>query len=99
MADDGPTAESAGPTADGSESGQPEREDDDPEPTPQAAALRRQQLVVGSGVATLAGIAVVVAGTQRYPAMPLWLFFLVGMTTTAMLFMLLYTSIFPGEDE
>jgi len=73
--------------------------DDDPEPTAQAAALRRQQLYVGSGVAGLAGIAAIVAGAQRYPDVPIYVFVLVGMATTALLFMLLYVAIFPGSDE
>lgn len=73
-------------------------ETDEPEPTPQSEALRRQQLVVGAAVAAIAGVAVVIGGAQQFPSVPILLFVLVGMTTTAFLFMLLYTGIFPGED-
>jgi hypothetical protein len=75
------------------------RADDEPDPAAQSAALRRQQLYVGSGLAALAGIAAMIAGTQRYPDLPVYVFVLVGMATTALLFMLLYVAIFPGAED
>jgi hypothetical protein len=57
-----------------------------PEPTPQSAALRRQQLFVGSGVAVLGGVAVVAAAAQRYPGYPFVVYLLAGMAASALLF-------------
>jgi hypothetical protein len=61
-----------------------------------AEALRRQQLVVGTVIASLAGMAVVVAGLQQFPDVTPVLPFGVGMVTTAATFAVVYTSIF-GE--
>jgi hypothetical protein len=69
---------------------------DDTEPDPQSEALRRQQLLVGSGVAALAGLAVSIGATQQFPALPVPVALGVGMVTTALLFGLLYASIFAG---
>jgi hypothetical protein len=69
---------------------------DDPEPDAQSEALRRQQLLVGSGVAALAGLAVSIGATQQFPALPVPVALGVGMVTTALLFGLLYASIFAG---
>ncbi len=94
---DGETEPADGP-AESADDGQ-DGNTNEPEPTAQPAALRRQQLYVGSGVAALAGIAAVVAGAQRYPDIPIYVFVLVGMATTALLFVLLYVAIFPGTEE
>lgn len=61
-----------------------------------AEALRRQQLVVGTAIASLSGMAVVVAGLQQFPGVTPVLPFGVGMVTTAATFALVYASIF-GE--
>jgi hypothetical protein len=71
----------------------------DDEPAGQSGegeALRRQQLVVGTVVASLSGMAVVVAGLQQFPGVTPVLPFGVGMVTTAATFALVYASIF-GE--
>jgi len=60
----------------------------------EAEALRRQQLVVGAGVASLSGIAVVVAGLQQFPGLTPVVPFGVGMVTTAATFAVVYASIF-----
>jgi hypothetical protein len=57
-------------------------------------ALRRQQLVVGAGVASLSGMAVVVAGLQQFPGVTPVVPFGVGMVTTAATFAVVYASIF-----
>jgi hypothetical protein len=58
------------------------------EPTPQSDALRRQQLWVGSGVAVLGGVAVIVATAQRFPDYPFFVYALAGTAATAVLFTL-----------
>ncbi|WP_340099254.1 hypothetical protein [Salinibaculum salinum] len=70
-----------------------------PEPTPQAEALRRQQLYVGAGVSALAGVAVVVAGIQQFPGFSLLVYLLFGMATTTLLFGLLVASMFASAAE
>ncbi|MEF8872990.1 MAG: hypothetical protein V5A41_15310 [Haloarculaceae archaeon] len=70
-----------------------------PEPTPQAEALRRQQLYVGTGVSALAGVAVVVAGIQQFPGFSLLVYLLFGMATTTLLFGLLVASMFASASE
>jgi hypothetical protein len=62
----------------------------------EAEALRRQQLYVGTAVASLTGMAVVVAGLQQFPDVTPVVPFGVGMVTTAATFALVYASIF-GE--
>lgn len=77
---------SSGPSGDtqrGAEAGQPDDE-----------ALRRQQLVVGTAVASLSGMAVVVAGLQQFPGVTPVLPFGVGMVTAAATFAVVYASIF-----
>ncbi|MEF8853804.1 MAG: hypothetical protein V5A28_15525 [Haloarculaceae archaeon] len=59
-------------------------------------ALRRQQLFVGTAVASLSGMAVVVAGLQQFPGVTPVVPFGVGMVTTAATFAVVYASIF-GE--
>jgi hypothetical protein len=71
----------------------------EPDPTPQPDALRRQQLGVGVGVAALAGVAVVVAGIQQFPGLPLLVYILFGMAASTLLFGLLLASMFAGEAE
>lgn len=68
-----------------------------PEPTPQSAALRRQQQYVGVGGALVAGVAVGVGTLQRFPDTPV-LAALAGLTGTALLLWLVRKSIFPGES-
>jgi len=60
----------------------------------EAEALRRQQLVVGTAIASLTGMAVVVAGLQQFPGVTPALPFGVGMVTTAATFAVVYASIF-----
>lgn len=60
----------------------------------EADALRRQQLFVGAGVASLSGMAVVVAGLQQFPGLTPVVPFGVGMVTTAATFAVVYASIF-----
>jgi hypothetical protein len=55
--------------------------------------LRRQQLVVGTAIASLSGIAVVVAGLQQFPGVTPILPFGVGMVTTAATFAVVYASV------
>lgn len=69
-----------------------------PDPTPQSEALRRQQLFVGSGVAVVGGFAVFVATAQRYPGLSFPVYLAAGMVTTALLFGLTFAGIFRGEE-
>jgi hypothetical protein len=71
----------------------------EPDPTPQSDALRRQQLGVGVGVSALAGVAVVVAGIQQFPGLPLLVYLLFGMAATTLLFGLLLASMFTSAAE
>jgi hypothetical protein len=59
-------------------------------------ALRRQQLFVGTAIASLSGVAVVVAGLQQFPGVTPVLPFGVGMVTTAATFAVVYASLFGG---
>ncbi len=71
--------------------------EDVPEPTPQSAALRRQQQYVGVGGALVAGVAFGVGTLQRFPDTPV-LAALAGLTGTALVLWLVRKSIFPGES-
>ena len=71
--------------------------EDIPEPTPQSAALRRQQQYVGVGGALVAGVAFGVGTLQRFPDTPMLAAF-AGLTGTALVLWLVRKSIFPGES-
>jgi hypothetical protein len=71
-----------------------ESETGDGAPDPEAEALRRQQLFVGSGIASIAGMAVVVVGLQQFPGVTPVVPFGAGMATTAVAFALLYVGLF-----
>lgn len=73
-------------------------DEESPEPTPQSEALRRQQLLVGSGIAILTGIAVIVAVGQQFPSIPVPAAIVAGMATAGFLLALLLTGIFTGEE-
>jgi hypothetical protein len=92
-------ADTATETSEEEESDSNSREPEQPDPTPQADALRRQQLYVGTGVSALAGVAVVVAGIQQFPGFSLLVYILFGMATTTLLFGLLVASMFASAAE
>ncbi|ERH08668.1 MAG: hypothetical protein J07HX64_00414 [halophilic archaeon J07HX64] len=73
------------------------RRGDIPEPTPQSAALRRQQQYVGIGGAFVAGVALGVGTLQRFPDTPV-LAALAGLIGTALVLWLVRKSVFPGES-
>jgi len=81
-----------GVTADGG----PQEGESDPAPTPQSAALRRQQLHVGVAGAVLAGGALAVGTLQQFPDTPA-LAVGSGVAATALVLWLVRMSIFPGE--
>ncbi len=60
----------------------------------EAKALRRQQLFAGTAIASLSGMAVVVAGLQQFPGLTPIVPFGAGMVTTAATFAVVYASIF-----
>lgn len=66
-----------------------------PEPTPQSAALRRQQLYVGYGGALVAGAALGVGTFQQFTDSPV-LAVLVALAGAALVMLLVQKSIFPG---
>ncbi len=66
------------------------------EPTPQSAALRRQQRSVGVAGAVLAGAALGVGVLQRFPETPL-LGAGAGLAGAAVVLWLVRKSVFPGE--
>jgi|APHM01.1.fsa_nt_gi hypothetical protein len=66
------------------------------EPTPQSAALRRQQRSVGVAGAVLAGAALGVGVLQRFPETPL-LAAGAGLAGVAVVLWLVRKSVFPGE--
>mgnify|MGYP000005137412 CR=1 FL=1 len=68
----------------------------DPAPTPQSAALRRQQRHVGVGGAVLAGGALAVGTLQQFPDSPAFAVG-AGVAATALVLWLVRKSIFPGE--
>lgn len=86
--EDGSADAASGPSGDTDTSDGPAGESVETE------ALRRQQLFVGSGVAALTGMAVVVAGLQQFPGLTPVVPFGAGMVTTAATFAVVYASIF-----
>lgn len=86
--EDGSADAASGPSGDTDTSDGPVAESVETE------ALRRQQLFVGSGVAALTGMAVVVAGLQQFPGLTPVVPFGAGMVTTAATFAVVYASIF-----
>ena len=71
---------------------------DDVEPTPQTAALRRQQSLAAISFAVLAGLAVTVSILQRYPSYTL-LAVLAGIVSAVFVYRLATRSVFPGEEH
>lgn len=65
-------------------------------PTPQSAALRRQQRYVGVGGALLAGVALATGTFQRFPETPVAAV-LAGLLGTAVVLWVVRRSVFPGE--
>lgn len=70
--------------------------DDGGQPTPQSAALRRQQRYIGVGGAILGGLALATGTFQRFPDTPA-LAAVAGLAGTAVVLWLARRSIFPGE--
>ena len=74
--------------------------EDDPEdagPTPQSAALRRQQRSIGIAGALIAGVALATGTFQRFPDTPT-LAAGAGVAGTVVVLWLVRRSIFPGES-
>ena len=69
---------------------------DEQGPTPQSAALRRQQRYVGLGGAALAGLALAVGTVQRFPDAPAGAA-LAGIAGTVLVLWVVRRSIFPGS--
>jgi len=78
-----------------SESNGTESTGDESGPTPQSAALRRQQRYVGLGGAALAGLALAVGTVQRFPDAPAAAA-LAGLAGTVLVLWVVRRSIFPG---
>jgi len=76
--------------------GQDGATDETAEPTPQSAALRRQQQSVGVAGAVLAGAALGVGVLQRFPETPL-LAAGAGLAGVAVVLWLVRKSVFPGK--
>ena len=70
----------------------------DVEPTPQTAALRRQQSLAAISFAVLAGLAVTVSIFQRYPGYALFAV-LAGILSAVFVYRLATRSVFPGEEQ
>lgn len=86
----------------GSSSGEPTADAGDDggemsEPTPQSAALRRQQRYVGIGGAVLAGVALATVAFQQFTDSPV-LVALAGLAGAAVVLWLARKSIFPGKS-
>lgn len=90
-----PADESDAPSDSGEEESN-DPSDGTPEPTPQSAALRRQQAYVGTGGALVAGGALTVVVFQQYTDNPV-LALLAGLAGSAAVLWLVRRSIFPGE--
>lgn len=102
---DSPSDTDTTPDADGANSndavsdtdaGGDDPDDGVPEPTPQSAALRRQQLYVGYGGALVAGAALGVGTFQQFTDDPV-LAALAALAGTGLVVWLVRKSIFPGE--
>ena len=90
-----------GTTGESEESGPPVGTGEDargesPEPTPQSAAVRRQQRSVGVAGTLLAGVALATATLQRFPDRPA-LAAVAGVAGAALVLLLVRRSIVPGE--
>jgi hypothetical protein len=90
-----------GAADDTADEGLPSADDDTeretPEPTPQSAALRRQQRYVGIGGALVGGAALTAIALQQFTDSPA-LAGLAGVAGTAVVLWLARKSIFPGES-
>jgi hypothetical protein len=73
--------------------------EDEPEPTVQSEALRRQQLFVGSGIAVLGGVAVTVSTLQQFPGVPFFAALVGGMLTSGVLFGLVFVGLFKASGD
>lgn len=89
----------ADPESTESEAADADDDERDIEPTPQSEALRRQQRVIGVGIALLAGVAVTVSTLQQLPSVPVVAAVVGGALTTAVFFRMLSTGIFSGTEE
>jgi hypothetical protein len=69
----------------------------DPGPTPQSAALRRQQRSIGVAGALVGGVALATATFQRFPETPA-LAAGAGVAGATLVLLLVRRSIFPGES-
>jgi hypothetical protein len=54
---------------------------------------------VANGAAVLTGIAVIVAGIQQFPDLPVVVPVVAGILTTAILYEVLSASVFDGSEE
>lgn len=71
---------------------------EEPEPTPQPAALRQQQRYVAIGGSVVAGFAVTVSLLQRFPGYaPVGI--LAGLVSAVVVYRLAARSVFPGDSE
>lgn len=98
---DGTAASDTDATASSDTVGDSSTDDDRevPVPTQQPAALRRQQLVVGTAGAVLVALAIVVSLFQQFPTLPLPVILLAGLLGGIGTAWLVSHSVFPGEGE
>ncbi len=68
------------------------------EPTPQSAALRKQQYYVGIGGALLGGGALMTGVYQRFPDAPTIVPIFAGILAAGLLIWLVRKSVFPGSE-